>query len=329
MGDETINCPFFRNYKVLIRKRVPMLKEQMLKQEKRNMIQRELKCKILILLFLVLTFGARSQLRYANMELGIAAGGMSYLGDLNNQSMLGKQRPGGMLLFRYNTGQRWVVQFSGGYGQIEGGNPDVIKRRNLSFRSKVVDMAVNVQFNFLPFGKDGLGSYQWTPYLFAGYGFFGFNPKAEYTNPATGETQWYELQPLGTEGQGSDLYPDRAKYALIERTMPFGLGIKWKPTKYVVLGLEYGFRKTWTDYLDDVSTTYVEHEVLKDIGGDMSVVLSDRTGEVVPGYENAPGIQRGDDSLNDWYAFLGLTFTVRLDAVMTFFGWKPHCERGK
>ena len=94
------------------------------------------------------------------------------------------------------------------------------------------------------------------------------------------------------------------------------------------MGAEYGFRKTWTDYLDDVSTTYVGTEVLSASGNNMAVVLGDRTGEVMPGYTNAPGVQRGDDSLNDWYAFVGITFTIQMDAIISFLGLGPRCESG-
>lgn len=280
------------------------------------------------LLVVLLANSARSQyFRYNKMEIGLAAGGMNYLGDLNNQSMFGKLRPAGIALLRYNFDNRWVVQFSGGYGQIAGGEPDYIERRNLSFRSNIIEAMVVVQFNFLPFGK-GAGAYNWTPYIFGGIGVFGFNPKAKYLNPSTGEIEWHELQPLGTEGQGSAQYPERVKYSLIERTMPFGLGIKWKATKAITMGAEYGFRKTWTDYLDDVSTTYVGTEVLSASGNNMAVVLGDRTGEVMPGYTNAPGVQRGDDSLNDWYAFVGITFTIQMDAIISFLGLGPRCESG-
>lgn len=282
----------------------------------------------MLLVAVIVVVPAKGQyFRYNQLELGVAAGGMTYIGDLNNQSIIGSVRAGGMLLLRYNPGNRWTFQISGGYGQVQGGYPDAIEIRNLSFRSKIIEASVQVQFNFLPFGN-GTGSFPWTPYIYVGIGMFGFNPKAEYTNPNTGETSWHELQPLGTEGQGTPQYPDRAKYSLMEKTMPFGLGVKWKATKYVTLGAEYGFRKTWTDYLDDVSTTYVGRELLNSYGGSMAAILADRSNQLVPGYTNAIGMQRGDDSLNDWYTFFGITITVQMDAIMSVLGLGPKCESG-
>ncbi len=283
--------------------------------------------KLLILGFVLACFTGqiRAQFRRSQAEIGLMIGGMNYIGDLNNQSMLGRLRPAIGGLFRYNLGQRWVLQFSGAYGQIEGGNPDVIRNRNLSFRSSIIEGSIQIQFNFLPFGF-GHGGYRWTPYLFCGFGFFGFNPKTQYTDPITGVTDWYELQPLGTEGQGNPKYSERMPYSLVEKMIPFGLGIKWKPTQYFSLGVEYGFRKTWTDYLDDVSTTYVEQEVLIENGGKIAGVLSDRTNEIISGYINPAGLKRGDDSLNDWFAFFGITATVQLDAIFSFLGWGPKCD---
>lgn len=283
-----------------------------------------------IIFFAAMLFGFVAEAQYMRpnkMEIGLAAGGMSYIGDLNNQSMLSMPRPGGLLLVRYNPNNRWTFQISGGYGQVQGGYPDYIELRNLSFRSSIIEASMQVQFNFLPFAT-GMGSHDWTPYIFVGFGFFGFNPKAEYINPVTGESEWYALQPLGTEGQGSAAYPERTKYQLLEKMMPFGLGFKWKTTKYLTLGIEYGFRKTWTDYLDDVSTTYVERDILSANGGNMAVILGDRSNEIIPGYINAAGIKRGDDSLNDWYSFMGITVTIQMDAVISFLGLGPKCKSG-
>lgn len=282
----------------------------------------------LLLVAVIFIVPAKAQnFRYNQLELGIAAGGMTYIGDLNNQSIIGSVSPGGMVMLRYNPNNRWTLQISGGYGMVEGGNPDAIELRNLSFRSKIIEASIQVQFNFLPYGNS-TGSFPWTPYIYAGIGVFGFNPKAKYTDPNTGEISWHELQPLGTEGQGTPLYPERAKYSLMEKVMPFGLGVKWKATKYLTLGAEYGFRKTWTDYLDDVSATYVGRELLNSYGGKMAAILGDRSNEVIPGYVNAIGMQRGDDSLSDWYTFFGITVTIQMDAIMSVLGLGPKCESG-
>ena len=85
--------------------------------------------------------------------------------------------------------------------------------------------------------------------------------------------------------------------------MPFGIGFKYHPNKSLTLSAEYGFRKSWTDYIDDVSTTYVDNAQLTYVAGELAAGLADRSGEVEPGYVNAAGIKRGDDSLDDWCLF--------------------------
>ncbi len=257
------------------------------------------------------------------MELGLNGGGMNYMGDLNNQSILGKVHAGGGAFFRMQFGDRWALNIGAGYGHLEGGNPDFMAWRNLSFKTHLLEGTLRMEFNFWPYGLFGTDLH-WTPFIFGGFGFFTYNPMAQWCNPTTGETDWYELQPLGTEGQGLSQYPDRSYYSLLQLNMPFGIGVKMMPSKKVTIAMEYGFRKTWTDYLDDVSTTYVDLEALRSSRGEEAVALSDRSAEA-GGVANAPGIKRGDDSLNDWYSYFNISISVSFDVL---FGWlmKKKCN---
>ena len=249
-------------------------------------------------------------------EIGVNGGVMNYIGDLNGQSMFGKVNPAMGVLYRINFDNRWAFSLGASHGHVEGGNPDVIVRRNLSFRSMIGEGWMRAEFNFLPFGR-AADDKQWTPYIFGGVGFFTFNPQAQYPDPATGLLTWYDLQELGTEGQGLAQYPERTKYSLVQMMFPFGLGVKLRAADWLTVALEYGFRKTWTDYIDDVSTTYVDVSLLHN---DIAESLADRSGEVVEGYSNEPGIKRGDDSLDDWYAYLNLSLTMRMDKVFFWVG---------
>ena len=275
-----------------------------------------------LLLLLAALPPARAQNLLARSELGPSAGVMTYLGDLNNQSMFGQPNLAGGLLARINIDTRWAVAFGGTYGHISGGNPDVIAQRNLSFRSYIAEGFIRAEFNFFPYGLRYGTQKRWTPFLFCGFALFKFNPMAQYGG------EWYALQPLGTEGQGTLADPDRQRYKLLETAMPFGVGMRWRLSEGAHLAVEYGWRKTVTDYLDDISTTYVGSEVLsgEDGGGEMAVILADRTGEVVPDYVNAIGIKRGDDSLDDWYAYFNVTLTISTELL---FGWLrgKTCEK--
>lgn len=230
--------------------------------------------------------------------------------------MLGKINVAGGIVARYNFDSRWSLALEGVCGHIE--SADYIARRNLSFRSVVAEIGARAEFNFFPYGAHRATLKRSTPYIFVGIGCFKFNPQALYTDPTGEATQWYDLQPLGTEGQGSAVYPNRQKYKLVEVCMPFGVGYRWRVADNMHITAEYGWRKTWTDYLDDVSTTYVGADLLNSQGTSMAATLADRSNEVVTGYVNGVGIKRGDDSLDDWYTYFCLTITFSAEML---FGW--------
>lgn len=273
----------------------------------------------ILLLTVLFSIGATAQsidfLRHSEVVLG--GGIMNYIGDLNNQSVISPLHGAGSVGLRTRLDSRWAVRVEAAYGSISC-EKDYIVRRNLSFRSDIFELAALAEFNFRPFGPGATES-AWTPYIFGGVGVFHYNPMAQYTDNK-GNTQWVELQPLCTEGQGTSLYPERRPYALVQLFMPFGVGVKVRFNKTFSMTAEYGFRMTWTDYLDDVSTTYVDRALLEAevLDGAMAARMADRSGEVEPGYENDVGIKRGDDSLNDWYAFMKVSIGVNLETLL---GW--------
>lgn len=265
---------------------------------------------------------AAAQTALGRMEIGVSGGGMNYIGDLNGQSLIGTVNVAGGAFFRMRFSDRWAMVAGASYGHVE--SRDYMAWRNLSFRTTISEAYLRMEFNFWPEGLFA-AAWNWTPYLFGGLGVFAFNPRAQWTNPLTGETAWHDLQPLGTEGQGLKAYPHRSPYSLLQLSMPFGLGVKLMPNKKFTLAVEYGFRKSWTDYLDDVSTTYVDNELLRSSRGDVSAGLADRSDETPAGTLNASGIKRGDDSLDDWYAYFNVSIAVSCDVL---FGWmrKKNCD---
>lgn len=251
-------------------------------------------------------------------ELLFAGGGMNYIGDLNNQSMFGRVHTAYGFGMRCHLDNRWALTGRVSKGEVSGGEPDWIELRNLSFRSEIFEVSVVGEFSFWPYGH-GSTDHQWTPYIFGGLGLFHFNPMARYS-VGSGDDVWVELQPLHTEGQGTLQYPDRKPYTLTQLCMPFGIGFRWRLGGTFSLSAEYGFRKTWTDYIDDVSTTYVGVDLLMESGPDgaLAAMLADRSFEVRDGYVNAVGIKRGDDSLDDMYSYFHISLGVSLETLL---GW--------
>ncbi|MBO4586287.1 MAG: outer membrane beta-barrel protein [Bacteroidales bacterium] len=264
-------------------------------------------------------FSAQAQRQdfLSRSELLLMGGGMNYIGDLNNQSALTIPRLAAGVGLRYRIDNRWALRGEVSYGSVAC-EEDYNKLRNLSFKSDIWELSALAEFNFAPFGP-GATERLWTPYIFGGLGVFHFNPMAKYTL-GDGEEMWAELQPLRTEGQGSSEYSDRKLYPLTQICVPFGVGIKCRLGKAFSLAAEYGFRMTWTDYLDDVSKTYVGSALIMQNSDDgaLAAQLADRSGEVVEGYVNAVGIKRGDDALNDWYAYFHVSVGISFEVLL---GW--------
>jgi len=244
-------------------------------------------------------------------ELLLSAGGMNYIGDLNNQSVFGTLHTAASFGLRSRLDNRWAFRFEFAAGRIS--SEDYLEWRNLSFRSDIYEASALAEINFWNFGT-GATDRPYVFYLFGGITAFRYNPMGSYTS-ADGTEEWVALQPLRTEGQGSLEYPDRRPYQLMQLALPFGVGFKARINKHLSFSLEYGFRKTWTDYLDDVSTTYVGSDVImaNSADGDLAVRMADRS--EVP---NDAGIKRGDDSLDDWYAYMHFSLGVNLETIL---GW--------
>ena len=107
--------------------------------------------------------------------------------------------------------------------------------------------------------------------------------------------QW-TLQPLGTEGQGP---PGRKRMASnrMEQQgicMPFGFGFKSNIGPFTTFNIDWGVRKTWTDYLDDISGMYADRAVLLQERGEVTAALADRSLQPEGGISNQGGLQRGD-----------------------------------
>jgi hypothetical protein len=220
--------------------------------------------------------------------------------------------PSGGIVIRKNIDRRIVVKGELLLGYIRADDArntnDTVKRnRNLHFRSSIYELSGQVEFNFLPY-ETGNSLYPFTPFIFAGVSLFRFNPQAEVepnpwriynSNLPYGE--WVALQPLGTEGQGTTSFQDRKKYALTQFSIPMGGGFKIAVNKTFNIILEYGIRKTFTDYLDDVSTSYIGENLI-----DVSLLGEEMSDKSLNGLQ-AKDFQRGNSKDNDWYTFTGIT----------------------
>jgi hypothetical protein len=244
-------------------------------------------------------------------EFGLAVGLGHYFGDLNTRAALNRPKisAGAFYLKQFNNyiGLKISANYAQlGYSDIYSKNTTE-KRRNLSLNTSIWELAASGNFNFFKY-IPGVEGYNYTPYVSLGVGVFSYDPYA-YLNG----TKYY-LRPLGTEGQGSVLYPNRKAYNTMAICIPLTVGIKYSINESTNIFAEVGYRFTNTDYLDDVSTTYAGADAFPPLpNGDPSAafLLQDRSYET-----GAPiGIkerQRGNSQQKDAYvlAQVGISFNI-------------------
>ena len=178
-------------------------------------------------------------------EFGFGVGAGHYFGDLNTRANL-RPKLATTAFFRKNLGNYIAarVGFSFaqlGYSDIYNEHNKYMISRNLSFNSRVWELTLQGDFNFFRF-MPGEPEYSFTPYVTFGAGIFSYDPYAYLQN------EKIYLRPLGTEGQGSSLYPDRKPYSTTAFCIPFGGGIKYSINDRINIGFEVLHRFTNTDY---------------------------------------------------------------------------------
>ncbi|MFT3702399.1 MAG: DUF6089 family protein [Agriterribacter sp.] len=269
---------------------------------------------ILIVAFIALSINSYSQgfIKKAVESFSLEAfGGLAnYQGELQEAGYTFSQaKPAVALGGRIELANRFFLRGLVTYGHISAAdkysNSSAKRLRNLDFTSKIYDASVTFVYEVFDVYEK-----RYTPYVFAGVSAFHFSP---YTFDSSGKQRW--LQPYGTEGQGLPLYPGRKIYSLNQFSIPFGAGIKFAVTDRISLGWEFRFNKTFTDYLDDVSSTYADYNAL--VAGKYGLKAAElayRGGEVKGGNPNYPaaGTQRGNPKTKDWYYFSGITVTYNL-----------------
>lgn len=254
---------------------------------------RKLGAIILLLVFSVTGMAQRS-------EIGGMVGTSFYLGDLNPTGLFAAPRIAGGVVYRYNFTPRWALKADILFAEVAASDMHNNKNydRNLSFRSPITEISAQVELNFFKIYNIPARN-RFSPYIYAGITAFSFNPQAELDGVL------YDLQPLGTEGQGFEGEAER--YSLFNFAIPFGLGVKVNIGKHICLGLEWGMRYTFTDYLDDVKGEYYDNDILRRERGDIVADLADRS-EIL----HEAGSARGNIKTKDLYSFAVFMATFKI-----------------
>ncbi len=238
-----------------------------------------------------------------SLNLNLFLGTSNYSGDLqDNRFTFNQAHLAGGIGLSYEITNHFAIRADFKLGKVSADDKyGRNKQRNLNFSSQVTEGSLGLQYLVTP-----LGEHVFTPYVFAGVAIYHFDP---YTHDSTGAK--YYLKPLSTEGEG--FIAGRNNYSLTQFAIPFGAGVKMPLSDNINVGFEIGYRKLFNDYLDDVSTTYVDPNLLLANRGAKAVELSYRGGELKTGSTIYPtGKQRGNPGYKDWYYFTGLTLSFRL-----------------
>ena len=271
------------------------------------------KISLLLVIALLFSFVIKAQQFKPNTEIGLLLGVSYYLGDLNT-THFNQPLPAAGLVIRRNIDKRFVYKAEIMYLNLksdERKSEDTIAyNRRLHFRSPVYELSGQLEFNFLPYDP-GNPLYTWTPFVYAGASLFNFNPQGENANG-----EWVDLQPLGTEGQGTTLPNTDSKYSLIQFAAALGGGVKIAVSNTFNIIFEYSTRKTFTDYLDDVSGNYVSTRPTEWSDNPDALYFSDPSSYNEDDPEDTSlypfGKERGNPNQKDWYSFAGVTLSFKL-----------------
>lgn len=263
--------------------------------------------------------------KYYRQEVHFGFGASNFLGELGGANQIGTNRlrdlefsltrPTVKIGYRYMINPYFKAGADLLYGRLNG-DDQLTKEayrnnRNLHFRSPIVEFALF--FEYYPFtertghmyrlkGVGGNKERYFSPYISVGFGGFWFNPRAFYAV----DGKWHSLQPLQTEN---------VAYKRVSICIPMGIGVKYSLSKEISIGFEISGRKTFTDYIDDVSTVYADHS-----GEDaMTIYLANPTTNQIPPIVDGPytisptdiGMQRGDPSDKDSYLFAIFSINYR------------------
>ncbi len=263
------------------------------------------------------------------LELGLGFGPMFFLGDLGGSAGIGRDflkdvdfpltKFSKMVYVNYYASEWLGFRLALNHGTLEGADAEAPNKggreisrikRNLSFKTSVLEAYVAAEiYPTIFFEKyDGLKG-KFRPYGLIGYGVFKFNPKANLNG------NWVDLKPLRTEGQG--LVDGKKEYKLIQGEIPTGIGFKYYIKENMYVGMEVLHRNLFTDYVDDVSTTYPDPIVFNALpnADEAKARQLFYRGDELPGARLTPGIneQRGDSSDDDAFFSTILRFGWRLN----------------
>ena len=219
----------------------------------------------LFFLTIVLLFTLNNTVKSQHVELGLFAGATYYVGDLNpGVPFVNKPRPVLGVLYRKNWSKRYALRISANYGELAAADKMNSSEwsgfRELSFSSSIIEGAGILEFNFLPYQINNYTTSPFTPFVYVGVAAFRVSPTVKN-----------ETTELETKSK-----------AFIAPSVPFGFGFKFNFIRNLGLTIEWGVRKTFTDEVDGLGSTYANE------------------------------YQLSNSQNNDWYSFTGISLNYKI-----------------
>jgi hypothetical protein len=267
-------------------------------------------------------------------EITLGFGANNFLGELGGANRIGSPKfnlrdfdvpsimPVMNIGYRYQFHRDWAVRADLNAALLGGNDKFTLEpfrhNRNLNFRAPLIELSGRIEYlvDWTKKGQRylrnvaGYRGYAISLYFFTGVSGFWFDP---YGNSGNG---WVRLKPLSTEGQG--IIPGRTAYSNLQFGVPGGVGLRYVPgmnSKFGI-GIEYSVRWTFTDYMDDASTTYVDNQALRQYKGDLAAQMANPAidGFGAPLYRSTfPGQQRGDPRDNDTFMFVLISMYYKIE----------------
>ncbi|MEP6927072.1 MAG: DUF6089 family protein [Ginsengibacter sp.] len=265
--------------------------------------------KFFVILIVPIAFCIKAHAQFESIqegEYGVTIGAAHYFGDLNNRAAVNRPKIALGAFFRKQFGNYTALRLAAHFAQLgysdQYSQNEFQRRRNLSFNTNIFEFAIRGDFNFFKFIPTDI-NHNFTPYATLGVGIFSYDPYAFYN----GEKNF--LRPLNTEGE--TFYQKRKAYGPMAICVPIGFGVKYAVTEKVNVSFEVSHRFTTTDYLDDVSKTYVGIDKFTSTGSGIAAILQDRSFETGTPI-GVEGRQRGFSKQKDQYAIaeIGISFNI-------------------
>lgn len=274
------------------------------------------------ILLIIFTFSQSLKSQWL-WDFGVNASAANYLGDIGGEEDIGKNFISDMKwsktrwnfggFARYKWRPKVSLKLALDYIRIEGDdklstNPGRMYR-NFNFRNDIYDLGATAEYFF--YENNDLGNtYRYRngfrAYVFLGIGAFLSNPKSLY------QGEYVAMQPYGSEG---------TIYRKVVMNIPMGVGFYFTFNKRNRLGFEINYRKTFTDYIDDISGNYTSTPPSDPYEQGLFLRTTELDRSENPGAYDSHnwGEKRGNVDNKDSYLTFGFSYSYVLRGKSSFY----------